>query len=106
MIVGHACHLLSYPLHPHVDHKTTGHACTMFYYFLVIGYIMAKVLILFMLGCADLCLDEETDSSNEFEANSIQFVDLHMTNIASRRYRALCKQKHLCIELGGEKEFD
>ena len=49
----------------------------------------------------DLCLDEETDNSNELEANRIQFVDLHMTNIASRRYQALCKQKHLCIELGG-----
>lgn len=60
---------------------------------------------LIFLFCLDLCLDDESDRSSELEPNTIQLLDLHMKDLSTRRYNAICKQKHICVELDSTLNF-
>ena len=48
-----------------------------------------------------MCIDDDVEESDEVRPNGILFLDPRTGDVATKRYNALTKRKHLCLELDG-----
>ena len=49
-----------------------------------------------------MCLDDEDGGSDEVSPSGVVHLDPQVRDVASKRYQALSRGKHLCLELGGK----
>ena len=48
-----------------------------------------------------MCIDDDVEESDEVRPNGILFLDPRTGDVATKRYNAMTKRKHLCLELDG-----
>ena len=48
-----------------------------------------------------MCIDDDVEESDEVHPNGILFLDPRTGDVATKRYNAMTKRKHLCLELDG-----
>ncbi len=49
----------------------------------------------------DMCIDDDTEDSDEVRPNGILFLDPRTGDVGTKRYNAMTKRKHLCLEIDG-----
>ena len=48
-----------------------------------------------------MCIDDDTEESDEVRPSGILFLDPRTGDVATKRYNAMTKRKHLCLEIDG-----
>ena len=55
--------------------------------------------------CLDMCIDDDTEESDEVRPSGILFLDPRTGDVGTKRYNAMTKRKHLCLEFDGRTSF-